>query len=138
MSPRFQKKKEEAERKENNLRYKFISKLIMSMNGYSAPIRAYCNMQMYMKLREKYRKGALFIVNHMRKPDLFLPFKTWRKATSEFRDMFDNMERKDLIKILNRQKDKMEMEYSKKVEMDEKIEGELKRYKVLSHQREKK
>lgn len=31
--------------------------------------------------------------------------------------MFDNMERKDLIKLLNRQKDKMEMEYSKKIEV---------------------
>ena len=79
----------------------------MSMNGYNAPIRAYCNMQMYMKLREKYRKGALFILNHIRKPDLLLPFKTWRKATSDFRDMFESMERKDLIKFLNRQKDKM-------------------------------
>lgn len=31
------------------------------------------------------------------------------------------MERKELIKILNRQKDKMEMEYSNKLSMDEKI-----------------
>ena len=37
--------------------------------------------------------------------------------------MFENMERKDLIKLLNRQKDKMEMEYSKKLEMDEKIDS---------------
>jgi hypothetical protein len=29
--------------------------------------------------------------------------------------MFENMERKDLIKILNRQKDKMEMEYTRKL-----------------------
>ena len=110
----------------------------MSMNGYNAPIRAYCNMQVYMRLREKYRKGAQFVLNHLRKPDLLLPFKTWRKATSQFKDMFESMERKDLIKFLNRQKDKMEMQYSKKLEMDEKIDSQLRRYKVLSHQRDKK
>lgn len=48
------------------------------------------------------------------------------------------MERKELIKILNRQKDKMEMEYSNKLSMDEKIQGELHRYKIYSHQRDKK
>lgn len=48
------------------------------------------------------------------------------------------MERKELIKILNRQKDKMEMEYSNKLSMDEKIEDELHRYKIYSHQRDKK
>ena len=60
-----------------------------------------------MRLREKYRKGSLFVLNHLRKPDLLLPFKTWRKATADFRKNFESMERKELIKILNRQKDKM-------------------------------
>jgi len=60
----------------------------MSMNGYNAPIRGYCNMQVYMRLREKYRKGARFVLNHLRKPDLLLAFKTWKKASSDFRDMF--------------------------------------------------
>jgi hypothetical protein len=91
MSPRFQKKKEEAERKENNFRYKFISRLIMSMNGYSTPIKAYGNMQMYMKLREKYKKGATFVLNHLRKPDLLLSFNTWKKAAADFRDNFESM-----------------------------------------------
>ena len=91
------------------MRYKFISRLIMSLNGYNAPIRAFCNMQTYTRLREKYRKSATFVLNHLRKPDLLLPFKTWRKATHELKDKLDNMEKKDLIKLLNRQKDKLEM-----------------------------
>ena len=54
----------------------------MSLNGYNAPIRAYCNMQTYARLREKYRKAAQFTLNHLRKPDLLLSFKTWKKATN--------------------------------------------------------
>jgi hypothetical protein len=40
----------------------------------------------------------------------------------DFRKLFETMERKDLIRLLNRQKDKMEMEYSKKVSVEEKIQ----------------
>jgi hypothetical protein len=36
--------------------------------------------------------------------------------------MFENMERKDLIKILNRQKDKMEMEYTRKLLVEQKVQ----------------
>lgn len=123
MSPRFAKKKEEEDRKEKNMRYKFVSRLIMSINGYAPPIKAYNNIQMYMKLREKYRKSSQFVLNHLRKPDLLLAFKTWQKAAAQFREDFDTMDRKELIKILNRQKDKMEMEYSHKLEVDEMIQG---------------
>lgn len=52
----------------------------MSINGYSAPIKAYHNIQMYMKLRERYRSTALFVLNHLRRPDVFLVFRTWKKA----------------------------------------------------------
>lgn len=79
----------------------------MSINGYEAPIKAYNNLHIYMKLREKYKKTALFVLNHLRKPDLLLAFNTWKKAAAKFRDDFQNMERKELIKILNKQKDKM-------------------------------
>lgn len=48
------------------------------------------------------------------------------------------MERKGLIKILNRQKDKMEMEYSKKVSLEEKIQDEMKTHKVLSYHEDRK
>jgi hypothetical protein len=48
---------------------------------------------------------------------LYYAFRTWHKASVEFTRLFDTMERKGLIKILNRQKDKMEMEYSKKVSL---------------------
>lgn len=47
--------------------------------------------------------------------------------------MFDTMERKGLIKILNKQKDKMEMEYSKKLSLEEKIQDEMRMHKVLSY-----
>ncbi len=40
--------------------------------------------------------------------------------------------------MLNRQKDKMEMDYSKKVEVEQKVERELRRYKVLSYQDKRK
>jgi hypothetical protein len=40
--------------------------------------------------------------------------------------------------VLNRQKDKMEMDYSKKVEVEQKVERELRRYKVLSYQDKRK
>ena len=79
----------------------------MSVNGYSAPMKAYKNLHIFMKLRERYKKTAQFVLNHLRKPDMLLAFRTWRNGTTKFRDDFQNMERKDLIKILNKQKDKM-------------------------------
>lgn len=33
------------------MRYKFISRMILSMNGYSAPARAWNNLKMYMLVR---------------------------------------------------------------------------------------
>jgi len=81
----------------------------MSINGYEAPVKAYSNLQMFAKLRERYKKTAQFVLNFLRKPDLFLAFKTWRGAATKFREDFQNMERKELIKMLNKQKDKMEM-----------------------------
>lgn len=51
LSPRFQEKKDQQVKKDNNLRYRFISRLILSMNGYSAPSRAWNNFRMYMLLR---------------------------------------------------------------------------------------
>lgn len=68
VSPRFQEKKEQQIKKDNNFRYKFISRLILSMNGYSAPVKAYNNLRMYMFLREKYKKFALMTRNSLRKP----------------------------------------------------------------------
>lgn len=138
MSPRFAKKKEDEDRKDKNMRYKFVSRLIMAVNGYHPPIKAYNNMQVYMKLREKYRKSSVMVLNYMRRPNLFTAFKTWKNAAAEFRENFNTMERKDLIKILNRQKDKMEMQYSHKLSVDEMIQHELNRYRIFAHQREKK
>lgn len=110
----------------------------MTINGYGAPIKAYHNLQMYERLREKYRNSALFVLNHLRRPDTLLAFRTWRKASAKFKEDFQNMERKELIKVLNRQKDKMEMQYSNKLSIDEKIDQQLQRYKIFSHQRERK
>jgi hypothetical protein len=72
--------------------------------------------------------------NNLRKPDLYYAFRIWHKASKDFNKMFETMERKDLIKILNRQKDKMEMEYSKKITLEEKILEEMKLHKVLAYQ----
>jgi len=80
----------------------------------------------------------LFTKNNLKKPDLYYAFKTWHKASVEFTKMFDTMERKGLIKILNRQKDKMEMEYSKKVNLEEKIQDEMRMHKVLSYHEDRK
>lgn len=74
------------------------------MNGYSAPVKAWNNFKMYMLLREKYRKFSKFIKNNLRKPDLCYAFRVWYKASQDFNKLFDTMERKGLIKILNRQK----------------------------------
>lgn len=63
----------------------------MTINGYGSPIKAYNNLQIYMKLRERYRKSALFVVNHIRRPDTFLAFRTWRKIAANFREDFQNM-----------------------------------------------
>lgn len=116
------------------MRYKFISRLILSMNGYAAPVKAYNNLRMYMMIREKYKKFAKITRNNLRKPDLYYAFRIWSKAAKDFNKMFDTMERKDLIRILNRQKDKMEMEYSKKLALDDKIHEEMKTHKVLAYQ----
>jgi hypothetical protein len=48
------------------MKYKFIARLILSMNGYQAPIKAYNNLQMYMKVRIKYKKAALMVKNRLR------------------------------------------------------------------------
>ncbi len=48
---------------------------------------------------------------------MYTAFKIWHNGVVELRKMFDSMERKDLIRILNKQKDKMEMDYSKKLEV---------------------
>lgn len=87
------------------------------MNGYSAPVKAYNNLRVYMLLRQKYKKYGLMVHNYLRKPELAYAFRIWHKATKDFNHNFDTMERKDLIKLLNKQKDKMEMEYSKKVNL---------------------
>ena len=39
---------------------------------------------------------------------------------------------------MNRQKDKMEMEYSKKVDLEEKIQDEMRVHKVLSYHEDRK
>jgi hypothetical protein len=48
------------------------------------------------------------------------------------------MERKSLIKILNRQKDKMEMEYTKKANLEERIHAEMAVHRVLAYQEDRK
>ena len=79
------------------------------MNGYAAPVKSYNNLRLYMLLREKYKKYALIMKNKIRKPDLYYGFKIWQNANKKFNEMFQVIERKQLIKILTRQKDKMEM-----------------------------
>jgi hypothetical protein len=51
LSPRFEEKKNQQIKRDNNLRYKFISRVILSMNGYSAPVKAWNNLRVYMQLR---------------------------------------------------------------------------------------
>lgn len=51
VSPRFQEKKEQQIKRDNNFRYRFISRLILSMNGYAAPVKAFNNLKMYMLVR---------------------------------------------------------------------------------------
>jgi len=77
------------------------------MNGYAAPVKAYNNLKLYMTLRQKYKKFALMVHNNLRKTELSFAFRIWHKATKEFNQTFETMDRKDLIRILNRQKDKM-------------------------------
>lgn len=91
LSPRFQEKKDLQIKKDNNLRYKFISRLILSMNGYSAPARAWNNMKIYMLVREKIKKHAKMVKNNLRKPELHYAFKIWHKASVDFNKMFDTM-----------------------------------------------
>jgi hypothetical protein len=88
VSPRFQEKKEQQIKRDNNFRYRFISRLILSMNGYAAPVKAYNNLKMYMLVREKYRKHARIARNNLRRPDLFYAFKIWHKATVDFNKTF--------------------------------------------------
>jgi hypothetical protein len=73
------------------------------------------------KLRAKCQKCALVVKNRMEKGDMYTAFKIWQNRMVELRKMFDSMERKELIRLLNKQKDKMEMDYSKKVEVEEKV-----------------
>ena len=104
------------------------------MNGYSTPVKAFNNLKMYMLVREKYKKFAKIVRNNLRRPDLFYAFKIWHKATTDFNKTFEIMERKSLIKILNRQKDKMDMEYTKKTSLEERIRDEMSVHKVLAYQ----
>ena len=134
VSPRFQEKKEQQIKRDNNFRYRFISRVILAMNGYSAPVKAFNNLKMYMLVREKYKKFAKIVRNNLRRPDLFYAFKIWHKANTDFNKTFEIMERKGLIKILNRQKDKMEMEYTKKTSLEERIRDEMSVHKVLAYQ----
>ena len=78
------------------------------------------------------------IKNRLRKPDYKYAFDIWRRASQQFNKLFDTMDRKDLIRILNRQKDKMEIQYSKKISLDEKIYDEMQTHKVLAHQEDRK
>ena len=125
-------------KKDNNLRYKFISRLVLSLNGYEAPVKAYNNLRTYMILRTKCKNFAKMIKNRLRKPDYKYAFDIWRRASQQFNKLFDTMDRKDLIRILNRQKDKMEIQYSKKISLDEKIYDEMQTHKVLAHQEDRK
>jgi hypothetical protein len=75
MSPRFQKKKEEEDKRDKRLRYKLISRLIMNINGSWGMVKAYNNILIYMKLREKYKKAALFILNHIKRADKLMVFR---------------------------------------------------------------
>lgn len=138
VSPRFQKKKEEEDKRDKKLRYRFISRLIMYINGSQPMVKAYNNLQIFMKLRQKYKKAALFILNQLKKPDLLSVFGLWRKLNSKLKDTFNNMDRKQLIKVLNKEKVKLEIEYTQKLDIDEKIDKQLKRYKLLSYLKDKK
>ena len=51
LSPRFQEKKDQQVKRDNNLRYRFIARLILSMNGYAAPAKAWNNLRVYMQVR---------------------------------------------------------------------------------------
>lgn len=51
VSPRFQEKKDSQIKKDNNLRYKFISRIVLAMNNYGPAIKAWNNLNLYMQVR---------------------------------------------------------------------------------------
>lgn len=65
---------------DNILRYKFVSRLILSMNGYTPALKGWNNLDIYAKARDKVREKARFVLNYIRRGDLFCAFRTWNKA----------------------------------------------------------
>ncbi len=73
------------------LKYKFVSRVILSMNGYQAPVKSWNNLEMLTKLRAKCQKSALMVKNRMEKGEMYTAFKIWQNGVLELRKMFDSM-----------------------------------------------
>ena len=58
------------------------------MNGYQAPIKVWNNLQMYMKIRQQYKKAALWVKNMQRNNELYSAFKIWQNGTKQLNTMF--------------------------------------------------
>ncbi len=86
----------------------------MFSNGEHSLIKAWNTVHLYSVMRMQVRKAASLTLNYLRNPEIYRSFKRWRRMLSEEKENLENMSRAELIKLLQRQKDKLEVEYSKK------------------------
>jgi hypothetical protein len=55
------------------------------------------------------------MLNYLRYPQTNKVFRRWRGLVKDEKEMLDTMPRDELIKVLQKQKEKLEFEYSRKV-----------------------
>jgi hypothetical protein len=87
----------------------------MFANGQQNVIKAWNNIHLYFIIRSKIKHSAHLMLNYLRYPQTNKVFRRWRGLVKDEKEMLDTMPRDELIKVLQRQKEKLEFEYSRKV-----------------------
>lgn len=59
------------------------------MNGYQAPVKAWNNLHVFMRVKKKCQKASVLIKNRINKADMFTSFKMWHNDAKLFRNMFN-------------------------------------------------
>jgi|JI6StandDraft_1071083.scaffolds.fasta_scaffold26969_6 hypothetical protein len=94
---------------ENANRYKLVSRLLMFANGEGNTVKAWNNVHLYYIMRTKIKSSAQLTLNYLRQPQQYKAFRKWRTLVKDEKEMLETMSRDELIKLLQKQKEKLEV-----------------------------
>lgn len=81
----------------------------MFANGEGNTIKAWNNIYLYYIMRTKIKASAQLTLNYLRLPQVFKGFRRWRTLVKDEKEMLETMSRDELMKLLQKQKDKLEV-----------------------------